>query len=196
MVADSIFKLVFATAFAIAVVTAARTAKRATATHGGTVNQLAHEVRGLIAVRAALGLVFYAALMGWLFAPRALRWMYAPLPMAVRWAAVVLMVPVIMFFVWAFRSIGTNYRGGVGLYERHELVTTGAYAWMRHPIYAAFIAIMLLLLPLSANWLLGVSGLALVVAIAVTRVPIEERELHERFGATWADYRRQHRGLL
>ena len=193
---ETIFKLIFATVFVVAVFTAAMTAKRASAMHGGSLNQLTYEVRGLIAVRAALGLVFYSALMCWLFWPNACRWMYLPLPMSVRWSGALLMVPALSFFVWAFRSIGTNYRGGVGLYDRHELVTTGAYRWMRHPIYATFIVVMVLVGPLSSNWLLGASGLALVVAIAAARIPIEERELHARFGSAWEQYRQSHNGIL
>ncbi len=75
------------------------------------------------------------------------------------------------------------------MYDKHELVTTGPYRRLRHPIYAAFIAIMLLVLRLSANWVLGVSGLLLVGSIAVGRMATEERQLHERFGAEWEVYR-------
>jgi protein-S-isoprenylcysteine O-methyltransferase Ste14 len=185
------FKIAFIIAFVFAATVATRTAKRATARHGGTLNQLVHEVRGLIIVRAALGLVFYAALFCWLFLPSALPWMYVQVPAAVRWAAAGLLVPVLAFFASAFSTLGTNYRGGVGLYDSHELVTTGPYRIVRHPIYVAFIAIMVLVFPLSTNWLLALSGLALVVSIAVTRGPIEDAELRERFGDKWATYQRR-----
>jgi len=190
------FKIAFIACFVYAVWVAATTAKRATRHHGGTINQLAHELRGLIAVRAALGFVFYAALMAWLVWPRALAWSYLAVPMAVRWLAVGLLIPTLALFTMSFRALGTNYRGGVGLYERHELVTTGPYRHVRHPIYIAFIAIMLLLAPLSTNWVLGLSGLLLVTSIAVARIPVEERELRERFGARWDAYEDQTRRVL
>jgi protein-S-isoprenylcysteine O-methyltransferase Ste14 len=79
----------------------------------------------------------------------------------------------------------------VGLYPNHALVTTGPYRLIRHPIYLAFIAIMCLVFVLSANWLLGLSGLLLVGSIAIARIPIEERELHERFGMSWQTYQEQ-----
>ena len=183
------FKLAFVLAFVFAVRVAASTARQAAQRHGGPLNQLTHEVRGLLIIRAALGIVFYFALMLWLCWPRALLWSYFPAPMALRWAAVVLFVPVLAFFAWSFRTLGTNYRGGVGLYDHHELVSTGPYRWIRHPIYAAFIAIMLLVAVLSANWVLGLSGLLLVSSIAAIRIPIEERELRERFGTAWDAYR-------
>ena len=99
-----------------------------------------------------------------------------------------MLVPILAFFTWGFRSLGTNYRGGVGLHDGHELVTTGAYRWVRHPIYIGFIAIMLAVLLLSANWVLGLAGLLLVMSIAVARIPIEESELRERFPLAWDKY--------
>lgn len=183
------FKLAFGLAFAFAVAVAASTARRATRRHGGTLNQLAHEVRGLVVVRAALGLVFYGTLMAWLFWPQAIGWSYLAVPAAWRWLAVALLLPTLAFYTWSSRTLGANYRGGVGLYDGHELVTTGPYRWIRHPIYVAFIGLMLLVLFLSANWVLGSSGLLLVSAIAAARIPVEERELDHRFGPAWKSYR-------
>jgi len=190
------FKLAFVVAFVVATTVAASTARRAARIHGGTLNHLSHEVPGLIAVRAALGLVFYATLVAWLFFPRAWPWMYIPLPAALRWVAIVLLVPTLAFFAWSFRTLDTNYRGGVGLYTDHALVTTGPYRVMRHPIYAAFLAIMCLVLLLSANWVLGLSGLLLVASIAAARIPIEECELRERFGQSWEAYRARTGALM
>jgi len=150
---------------------------------------LSHEVRGLLAVRAALGLLFYAALIAWLFDLRVAAWSHIAVAVAVRWLGVLLLVPVLAFFNWSFRSLGMNYRGGAGLYDAHELVTTGPYRLIRHPIYLTFVAIMLLAFVLSANWVLGLSGLLLVGSIAVARIPVEERELSDRFGPAWEAYR-------
>lgn len=185
------FRLIFGVSFVFAMTVAAKTARHATRHHGEALNQLSHEVRGLLVLRAALGIVFYAALAAWLFWPRNLAWMYLPIPTPFRWTAAVLLVPTLTLFAAAFRALGTNYRGGVGLYRDHTLVTTGPYRQIRHPIYAAFITIMALVLLLSANWLLGVSGLLLVSSIAMARISIEERQLHERFGQVWEDYREQ-----
>ena len=99
-------------------------------------------------------------------------------------------------FSLSFQRLGTNYRGGVGLYDRHELVVRGPYAVVRHPIYVAFIAIMVLVLLLSANWVLGLSGLLLVSSIAVVRIPVEEQQLGERFGSAWMDYARRTGSLI
>jgi protein-S-isoprenylcysteine O-methyltransferase Ste14 len=159
-------------------------------------NQLAHEVRGLLVVRGVLGLLFYAALFAWLFDLRVGAWPYLPIPAVARWVGVGLLLPTLLFFSWSYGSLGSNYRGGVGLYKDHELVTTGSYRLIRHPIYVSFVAIMLLVSVVSANWLLGLSGLLLVLSIAGARIPVEERQLSDRFGVAWETYRSQTGRLL
>jgi protein-S-isoprenylcysteine O-methyltransferase Ste14 len=185
------FKIAFGVAFLFSVTIAARTATLAGKQHGGTMNHLSHEVRGLLAVRAALGIVFYGSLVAWIFWSRSLGWMYFAIPTTLRWTAVALLIPMLILFATSFSALGANYRGGVGLYPNHVLVTTGPYGLIRHPIYLAFIAIMCLVFVLSANWLLGLSGLLLVSSIAIARIPVEERELRERFGMSWQAYQAQ-----
>ena len=109
---------------------------------------------------------------------------------------VFLLVPVMAFLAWSFRAIGTNYRGGVGLYEQHQLVTSGPYSLVRYPIYTAFMLIMVLVTLISSNWLLGLSGLVLVTMIPMRRIPTEEAELKDRFGARWEEYSARTRMLF
>src|SRR5262245_10610478 len=132
---EAVCKIVFGVAFVWAATVATLSAKLAARTHGKPVSQLANEVRWLIAARAALGIGFYAALFAWIFDWRAADWMAFDAPDRIRILAVVAMLPIMAFFTWSFRSIGANYRGGVGLYDGHALITTGAYARLRHPIY-------------------------------------------------------------
>jgi protein-S-isoprenylcysteine O-methyltransferase Ste14 len=190
------FKIAFGLAFVIAVSVAGSTAKNAARMHGGSINQLSNEVKGMIVVRAALGFVFYAMLTIWMVRAKSPGWASLPFSDATRAVAAFLLIPILAFYIWSFRSLGTNYRGGVGLYERHTLVTTGAYRWVRHPIYVSFIAIMAAVLVLSANWVLGLSGLLLVVSIAAARIPVEERELEDRFKSDWTSYKSATVGLV
>lgn len=185
------FKVAFIIAFVTSSAVAIVSARCATHRHGGAMNQLAHEVRGLLVARAVLGLFFYAALIAWLFDLQVGAWPFLPIPLAARWLGVALLIPALMFFAWSFKSLGTNYRGGVGLYAAHELVTTGSYRRIRHPIYLAFVVLMFPVFIVSANWILGLSGLLLVLSIAAARIPVEERQLSDRFGSAWAVYQSQ-----
>jgi protein-S-isoprenylcysteine O-methyltransferase Ste14 len=183
------FKLAFIALFVSVAVIASRTARRAARGRGEPINQLVHEAPGLIAIRSGLGIIFYTMLLIWLLRSRVPVWTRLPIPAGARWIAVGLIPFGVALFAWSFASIGDQYRGGVGVRGDHRLVTTGAYRFVRHPIYLSFILLMLLGTCISANWIIGASGVALVSIIAIVRIPIEERELAERFPATWPAYR-------
>jgi protein-S-isoprenylcysteine O-methyltransferase Ste14 len=43
------------------------------------------------------------------------------------------------FGIWARRQLGENWSARVTLKEGHQLIRTGPYRWVRHPIYTAFL---------------------------------------------------------
>ena len=74
---------------------------------------------------------------------------------------------------------------------RNELITTGPFAIVKHPLYTS---VGLLVLPsigvLLGTWLGVVSGVALYVGVRLF-APAEERDLHGAFGARWEAYERR-----
>ena len=89
---------------------------------------------------------------------------------------------------WSVKSLPVETRG-------RDLITTGAFARVRHPLYAAFLIFFDFGLALWLdNWIL--------ILWAVAQFPIwwvnvqgEERLMANLFGAQWEDYRR-HTGRL
>jgi protein-S-isoprenylcysteine O-methyltransferase Ste14 len=96
----------------------------------------------------------------------------------------------------AVRNLGRQFRVNAGLYEDHELVRTGAYAIVRHPIYASLFAILgatlFLLTPL--DW--AALSIALFIAGTEIRVRAEDGLLLSRFGQAFEDYRRAVRAYI
>jgi protein-S-isoprenylcysteine O-methyltransferase len=156
----------------------------------GRVNQMAHEVGVLRLVRPLLGVAFYVGLVEWLLPGTRVAWAFIELPGELRWAGVGACVMAVGLIHWSFRALGTTYRGGVGLWPDHRLVTTGPYAWMRHPIYAGFILLTGGIWASSESWVVGASGLVLTAAIPAVRLRVEEADLLARFGAEYAAYER------
>lgn len=69
------------------------------------------------------------------------------------------------------------------------MVTTGPYAYVANPFQIA--KVLLLLgwgLYLQSGWVAAASGAVLLYGMSVARWN-ENRDLHERFGAAWSDYR-------
>jgi protein-S-isoprenylcysteine O-methyltransferase Ste14 len=71
---------------------------------------------------------------------------------------------------------------------RGQLITSGPYTWVKHPLYTA---VALLVLPgigfLLDTWLGLVIGVALYVGSRIF-APEEEAALSRTFGAAWGDY--------
>ena len=95
---------------------------------------------------------------------------------------------------WARVTLGGNWSGRITLKQDHELITTGPYRFVRHPIYTGLILALL-------GSVVGEENLLLVfVLIAVTwgfviKARIEESYMLGNFGTRYEDYR-AHTGLL
>jgi len=89
------------------------------------------------------------------------------------------------------RTLGRQWRFDAGLNEDHQLVQSGAYRYVRHPIYTSMLCLLLgmglLLTPLP---LLGVA-FVFFMAGTTFRVRIEDALLASRFGDTFEDYRQR-----
>jgi protein-S-isoprenylcysteine O-methyltransferase Ste14 len=72
--------------------------------------------------------------------------------------------------------------------ENNELVTTGIYAYVRHPIYAAFFYIATGLILISQNIILFILPIIFWVFLTVVMIKTEEKWLINKFGNDYIDY--------
>ena len=93
----------------------------------------------------------------------------------------------LLYTVWARLHLKSNWSGIVTIKADHELITTGPYAFTRHPIYTG-----LLLAFLGSAIADGeVRGaLAFVIAFAALwrKLRLEEKWLTQQFGAVYSEY--------
>jgi protein-S-isoprenylcysteine O-methyltransferase Ste14 len=96
-----------------------------------------------------------------------------------------------IFLFWnAVANLGRQWRFDAGLNQDHELVQSGAYRIVRHPIYASMFG-MLLADVCWAGTLPGWPiGIALFLAGSEIRVRVEDNLLRERFGRRFAEWQR------
>lgn len=185
---ELIYRLLTGLAYATVFIGVAAYRRRA---QGGESYDLRHE-GVLLAAALRLG-----GLMIWLYPPvyalfpRLVAWAQFPVPPLGRWVAAaiaLLVVPPLAF--WAQRHLGRNVTPTVITKQDHELVTTGPYRYIRHPLYTAGIAFFLSLALLTASWfMLAAIGLTSIALFA--RIPKEESRLLERFGPEYEAYRRR-----
>lgn len=106
-----------------------------------------------------------------------------------RMATGILFAVVADFLAWAaIRHLGRQFRVDAGLNADHELVRSGPYALVRHPIYASMFAMLIATGLLIAQWAAILGAGAIYIIGTEIRVRSEERLLRGRFGAAFDDY--------
>jgi protein-S-isoprenylcysteine O-methyltransferase Ste14 len=134
---------------------------------------------------------------GWPFA-EARVWAFPvilPFPSVRVPIGLVLAVGGTLFALWARRQLGRNWSGEVTIKVDHELIRSGPYRYIRHPIYTGLLALYIGVALISGR-LQGVLSVALVSFGYARKIRQEERMLSQEFGAAWDDYRRHTRALL
>lgn len=110
------------------------------------------------------------------------------------WPLIVSMVlapPSVALAWWATRHLGKQWRYQAALREDHELITTGPYAWVRHPIYTSMLGMMVATGFCWTWWPLFVAAVVAFLAGTEIRVRAEDRLLAGRFGERFAAYRKR-----
>jgi protein-S-isoprenylcysteine O-methyltransferase Ste14 len=106
------------------------------------------------------------------------------------WTGFALVAFGLMVSVGARVSLGGNWSGTVTLKQDHELIRSGPYRWVRHPIYTGLLLAFLGSAVALGQWR-GLAALALVTFAFVRKIGIEERFLMQHFGVAYARYRSQ-----
>lgn len=92
--------------------------------------------------------------------------------------------------IWARRHLGRNWSGRISITVDHELVRSGPYRWLRHPIYTGLL-LMYLGVALVTGEKLALVGLAMGVFAYWRKIRLEEANLDLAFGAGYQAYRRE-----
>jgi len=107
--------------------------------------------------------------------------------LAVAWAGAALACLGAVFAVWSKLALGRWFSASFGIKRDHELVTTGPYAIVRHPIYTGLLALGIGLGVAWDSW--RTVGFAALFAIPFAlHAAIEEQMLAAHFGDAWRAY--------
>jgi len=110
-------------------------------------------------------------------------------------AGVIIVAAGLGFTVWARIHLGCNWSGTVTLKEGHELIVTGPYRFVRHPIYSGLLLAFVGSAIARGEWR-GVAAVALAFAALWGKLKLEERWLGEAFGEAYARYRAEVAALI
>jgi len=101
----------------------------------------------------------------------------------------------LLFSVWARRHLGKNWSQEVTLKEDHELIRSGPYALVRHPIYTGLLLAFIGSAVARGEWR-GPIAVALVFGALWHKLKLEERWMRAQFGESYETYSRKVAALL
>jgi len=119
---------------------------------------------------------------------------FVPASDAAGWVGVVLTAAGVAIAFWARWHLGANWSGVVTLKEGHELIRTGPYRTIRHPIYTG-ILLALLGTAVAVGEVRGLLALAIAWLSFYIKARREESFLTQEFGPGFAEHRR-HTGMF
>ena len=98
--------------------------------------------------------------------------------------------PGMSLLLWARLTLGKNYFVSTGfgaqLFKDHQLVTSGPFAFIRHPMYAGLILAALGALLIYFTW--TTVYFAVFAPFTLIRAKREETVLSQEFGEQWQEY--------
>jgi len=115
--------------------------------------------------------------------------------LAIRAVALGMVVAGLAITVWARRHLGQFWSARVMLKEGHELIQSGPYARVRHPIYSGIFLAMLGTALFVGQWR-ALLGAAVFFAGHSLKARQEESLLAGQFGAAYEEYRERTGSLL
>jgi protein-S-isoprenylcysteine O-methyltransferase Ste14 len=120
--------------------------------------------------------------------PRWINAQFVPQTAVTYWIGLLLTVGGLAFALWARVHLGRNWSGVVTVKENHELIRTGPYGWVRHPIYTGVLLSILGTAVVLAEWrgLLAFGCLTIAFLVKLRR---EEQIMGETFPDEYPRYR-------
>lgn len=119
--------------------------------------------------------------------------MFASLGTGAAAAGAVLCIVGVAFAIWARVVLGRNWGMPMTLHDDPELVTSGPYRYVRHPIYTGLTAMFIgtsLVYPLAAL------PSAFAIAYSVFSALREERDMAKRFPEAYREYKKRSKMLV
>ena len=117
-----------------------------------------------------------------------------PEGVGVQLIGVILCAAGIAIAIWARVYLGRNWSGTPSIKEGHELVTSGPYRFVRHPIYTGMI-----LAFLGSALVAGIIWSVVFLFFTINflyRIPVEERYMTQLFPDQYPEYKKKTRALV
>ncbi len=124
-----------------------------------------------------------------------LGWRFVPASPALSYTGMSLTLAGLLLTLWARLLLGRNWSATVTVKQDHQLIRTGPYAVVRHPIYTGLL-LALLGTAIAIGEIRGLVAWVLALIGWKLKSLVEEQFMMEQFGAKYVDYKRHVKALV
>lgn len=149
-----------------------------------------------LVLRLGFALPLLVVLLLNIFFPMAMDWAHFNSPLYLKIIGLVLAVLCLPLLFWVFSSIGKNISETVLTKDSHELVTSGPYAWVRHPLYGGALILLFGISLIFGDWIIFGYSIVGLLAFRLLVIPAEEKQLLDAFGEEYECYQARTGALL
>jgi len=114
---------------------------------------------------------------------------------ALAWSGAVLCVAGLAFCIWARFTLGRNWSGLVTLKGGHELIISGPYALVRHPIYTGLLTMFVATVTVVGH-VAGIIAMPFVLVSFWIKLRHEERLMLKQFPNDYAAYQQRVKRII
>ena len=101
----------------------------------------------------------------------------------------------LLFTVWARIHLGKNWSGVITIKEGHELIASGPYSVVRHPIYTGLLLAAFGQAVSEGQWV-RLIAVGIIFAGFWRKLKIEERWMRQQFGSAYEAYSQRVSALI
>jgi protein-S-isoprenylcysteine O-methyltransferase Ste14 len=112
-----------------------------------------------------------------------------------RWIGLFMTIAGVMFAIWARVTLGRNWSGIVTVKQNHELIRTGPYALVRHPIHTG-LTFAVFGTAIFDGEIRSIILIVAMVSLLTHKMKVEEQFMMAQFGSEYTSYRQNTKALV
>lgn len=150
------------------------------------------KVRGVELMLLVTASLWTLALIMYVFG---VNWFVVELPYWLRWTGVGLMLLCFPLSQWTYSELGRHFSKKLELQDDHQLIRSGPYRFVRHPMYSTLFLCAVATCFITAE-LVVMMTVVFVAVVFLLRIRREEAMLLARFGNLYREYQKQTAALV